>query len=71
MEKKEPNKCGGCNFYRRDHRLLAGKLDVHDWLSGVPESALCPNVVEVQFKNTRKGFYSNVNKIRLKKHTPS
>lgn len=67
MENKEPNKCGGCNFYRRDHRLLAGKLDVHDWLSGVPESALCPNVVEVQFKNTRKGFYSNVNKIRLKK----
>lgn len=42
------------------------KLDVHDWLSGIPQA---PNsfydVVEVRFKNTRKGFYRNVNNLDL------
>ncbi|MFA8435932.1 MAG: stage 0 sporulation family protein [Marinifilaceae bacterium] len=65
MERKEPNNCGGCASNKKDHRLLAGKLDVHDWLSDVPESALCPDIVEVKFKNTRKGFYANANNIRL------
>ncbi|MFH2096351.1 MAG: regulatory iron-sulfur-containing complex subunit RicT [Bacteroidota bacterium] len=44
------------------------KLDIFNWLSDVPESPVQPvDVVEVRFKNTRKGFYRNVNNIRLKK----
>lgn len=67
MEKKDPNKCVGCVSHRKDHRLMVGKLDVCNWLDGVPESALCPDIVEVRFKNTRKGFYWNSNQIRLQK----
>lgn len=47
--------------------MLAGKLDVYDWLKDVPESAQCPDVVEIKFKNTRKGFYSNTNQLRLQR----
>lgn len=42
-----------------DHRLLAGKLAVYDWLSDLPANDCPPEIVEVRFKNTRKGFYSN------------
>jgi len=49
-----------------DHRLITGKLHVFDWLSDVPESKVCPEVVEVKFKNTRKGFYHNHAKLNLK-----
>ncbi|MDQ2179667.1 regulatory iron-sulfur-containing complex subunit RicT [Marinifilum sp. D714] len=67
-ENKEPKgKCAGCASNKRDHRLLAGKLDVYDWLKDVPESAQCPDVVEIKFKNTRKGFYSNTNQLRLQR----
>ncbi|RUT77999.1 PSP1 domain-containing protein [Ancylomarina longa] len=68
IENKEPKgKCTGCASSKKDHRLLVGKLDVYDWLKGVPESALCPDIVEVKFKNTRKGFYSNSNQLRLQR----
>jgi cell fate regulator YaaT (PSP1 superfamily) len=68
MENKEPKgKCAVCASNKRDHRLLAGKLDVYDWLNDVPESALCPNIVEIKFKNTRKGFYANTNQLRLER----
>ncbi|WP_321310246.1 regulatory iron-sulfur-containing complex subunit RicT [Marinifilum fragile] len=67
-ENKEPKgKCAGCASNKRDHRMLAGKLDVYDWLKDVPESAQCPDVVEIKFKNTRKGFYSNTNQLRLQR----
>jgi cell fate regulator YaaT (PSP1 superfamily) len=67
-ENKElKGKCEGCSSNKRDHRLLAGKLDVYDWLKDVPESAQCPDVVEIKFKNTRKGFYSNTNQLRLQR----
>ncbi len=61
------NKCSGCTKQKTDHRLLGGKLNVYDWLEDLPESVLCPNVVEVKFKNTRKGFYENVNHLKLKR----
>jgi Uncharacterized homolog of PSP1 len=67
-ENKEPKgKCAGCASNKRDHRMLAGKLDVYDWLKDVPESAQRPDVVEIKFKNTRKGFYSNTNQLRLQR----
>lgn len=68
IENKEPKgKCGGCASNKKDDRLLDGKLDVYDWLSDVPESVLCPDIVEVKFKNTRKGFFSNSNQLRLQR----
>ena len=42
------------------------KLDSYDWLREVSGSDI-PEVVEVRFKNTRKGFYRNVNELRLKR----
>lgn len=43
------------------------KLDVFDWLAGVPlPSGQSPfDAVEVRFKNTRKGFYRNANALQL------
>jgi cell fate regulator YaaT (PSP1 superfamily) len=42
-----------------DHRLLASKLTVHDWMQDVPSAGATPDLVEVRFKNTRKGFFTN------------
>jgi cell fate regulator YaaT (PSP1 superfamily) len=42
------------------------KLDSYDWLREVSVQDI-PEVVEVRFKNTRKGFYRNVNELRLKR----
>ncbi|MFW5644487.1 MAG: PSP1 domain-containing protein [Bacteroidota bacterium] len=41
------------------------KLDDYDWLRDLPETAGENDIVEVRFKNTRKGFYRNVNQLRL------
>jgi len=43
------------------------KLPVVDWLADIPEAQLATELVEVQFKNTRKGYYLNSNKLELKK----
>jgi len=42
------------------------KLDSYNWLREVSEMDI-PEVVEVRFKNTRKGYYRNVNELRLKR----
>jgi len=49
-----------------DHRLLAGKLSVYNWLKDVPAIDCTPEIVEVRFKNTRKGFYSNPSHLPLR-----
>ena len=41
--------------------------NTYDWLYDVPGNEEDTDLVEVQFKNTRKGYYHNVNKIDLKK----
>lgn len=43
------------------------QLNSFDWLADIPENVLDTDLVEVQFKNTRKGYYHNVNKLELKK----
>lgn len=43
------------------------QLNTYDWLADVPGNAESTDLVEVQFKNTRKGYYHNVNGIDLKK----
>jgi cell fate regulator YaaT (PSP1 superfamily) len=44
-----------------------GKLEVFDWLSDLPENSEGSDIVEVQFKNTRKGFYKNTSQGKLSK----
>lgn len=41
------------------------KLEVYDWLSDIPLAQQETQMVEVQFKNTRKGYYLNSNDIDL------
>ena len=43
------------------------QLNTYDWLADVPGNDEETDLVEVQFKNTRKGYYHNVNKLELKK----
>lgn len=53
--------CGrGCG--RQDHQL-----NTYDWLADVLGNNATTDLVEVQFKNTRKGYYHNVNNLDLKK----
>ena len=42
-------------------------MSTYDWLSDIPESLQSSDLVEVQFKNTRKGYYINSEKIDLYK----
>jgi cell fate regulator YaaT (PSP1 superfamily) len=41
------------------------KLDSFNWLKDLPEIPGETDIVEIRFKNTRKGFYRNVNNLRL------
>lgn len=69
----------GCNG-RGCHKLIkdatesvtcidmgGNKLDAYNWLADIPESYQNCDIVEVRFKNTRKGYFRNVNDIKLKK----
>lgn len=54
-------KSGGCRCASKQ------KLSVHDWMSDLPETVKDTDFVEVQFKNTRKGYYLNSTHIPLEK----
>jgi cell fate regulator YaaT (PSP1 superfamily) len=41
------------------------KLDTFDWLNDIPTGILPSDLVEVRFKNTRKGYFRNVNGLAL------
>ena len=43
------------------------KLSVYDWLCDLPETIKETDLVEVQFKNTRKGYYLNNSQLELQK----
>lgn len=43
------------------------KLNTYDWLADIPGNEDQCDLVEVQFKNTRKEFFKNSNRIPLKK----
>ena len=43
------------------------QLNTYDWLADVPGNVDDTDLVEVQFKHTRKGYYHNENKLDLKK----
>ena len=52
--------CRGCG--RQDN-----KLNTYDWLADIPGNSDEQEMVEVQFKNTRKGYYRNSNRLHLEK----
>ena len=43
------------------------QLNTYNWLEDVPGINETTDLVEVQFKNTRKGYYKNVGQLNLKK----
>lgn len=53
----EKNSRPGC--CRNSGGVPRGKLYCYDWLADVPGGKAQSDLVEVQFKNTRKGFYKN------------
>ena len=52
--------CRSCS--RQDHQL-----NTYDWLADIPGNDQVTDLVEVQFKNTRKGYYHNNNHLPLRK----
>lgn len=50
---------GGCCGSSGGCGGSCGKLDTYDYLSSIPDDCSVEDYVEVQFKNTRKGFYLN------------
>lgn len=48
-------------------RNSAHMLPVCDWLSDLPENTQLTDLIEVQFKNTRKGYYHNSTRLPLEK----
>jgi len=49
------------------HRNSTQKLSTFDWMCDLPETQKDTDFVEVQFKNTRKGYFLNSTKIPLEK----
>lgn len=43
------------------------KLNVHNWFNDIPTPPITTDIVEIQFKNTRKAFYRNSNNLPLSK----
>ena len=62
-------KCGGCErgLCARGCGRGQCQLNVHDYLADLPDNQDATDLVEVQFKNTRKGYYRNENRINLHK----
>ena len=48
-------------------RNSAHMLPVCDWLSDLAENTQLTDLIEVQFKNTRKGYFHNSNHLPLEK----
>lgn len=64
-EFKLKNGCG--RFSARGCGRQDNKLNTYDWLADIPSEDDHYDMVEVQFKNTRKGYYKNSNKLKLEK----
>jgi cell fate regulator YaaT (PSP1 superfamily) len=59
---------GGCRMNKKGcHRNSTQKLSSFDWMCDLPETIKETDFVEVQFKNTRKGYFLNSTKIPLEK----
>jgi len=59
---------GGCRMNKKGcNRNSTQKLSTFDWMCDLPETQKDTDFVEVQFKNTRKGYFLNSTKISLEK----
>ena len=59
---------GSCHISEKSCRRNSHHmLPVMDWMSDIPSDGNETDLVEVQFKNTRKGYYHNSNKLTLEK----
>lgn len=63
--------CRGClstiaSDQKHSDRLCScASLNVYDWMHGITQPLIDKEFVEVRFKNTRKGFFLNENKLAL------
>lgn len=66
--KQDIKHTGGCRMNSKgcccSHKQ---PLNTYDWLCDIPNNAIDEKYVEVQFKNTRKGYFTNVNGLKLSK----
>lgn len=62
-------KCGNCcgGMCAKGCSKRADKLNTYDWLADLPDNADACDIVEVQFKPPRKGYFINANKLQLEK----
>jgi len=59
---------GGCRMNKKGCKgNSTHKLSTFDWMCDLPETQADTDFVEVQFKNTRKGYFLNSTKIPLEK----
>ena len=59
---------GSCHILEKSCRRNSHHmLPVMDWMSDIPSAGEETDLVEVQFKNTRKGYYHNTNHLPLEK----
>jgi cell fate regulator YaaT (PSP1 superfamily) len=61
------DRSGSCMKRKGCSGLKIKKLNTFDWLCDLPQAQEFTDWVEVQFKNTRKGYYLNSNKIPIEK----
>ena len=64
--------CASCSFnkiHTENNALLStnifGSSTSYDWLKDLPDTAEKSDIVEIRFKDNRKGFYRNVNNLKL------
>ncbi len=57
----------GCGLCCKGTSRQDNKLNTYDWLADIPGNAEESDMVEVQFKNTRKGYYRNSSQLPLEK----
>lgn len=62
-------KCGNCSggMCAKGCSKRADKLNTYDWMADLPDNADACDIVEVQFKPPRKGYFINANKLQLEK----
>lgn len=65
LKYKENNHCAG--ICCKGCGKMDAPLNTFDWLADVPGNEEFTDIVEVQFKNTRKGYYRNCNNLPLQK----
>lgn len=61
----EAGACGACDSCpKASGEDVRGKLFATNWLEGISDASDC-ELIEVQFKNTRKGFYKNTSRLDI------